>query len=155
MLTWEELRTGVYYTDGSWRDIYVLDTTREDWHQWMTCVNRNYPVRWGAVGYQDDQTMDAVDVPHIERLWDAGEVTLMTWCTVFLEQIEVKCHFFTPLEIEQDVDPSYIRSMADHERLMAYLVTISSALHKEVIVTAENEKSAVYIRVNGANIEYV
>lgn len=155
MLTWQELRTGVYAIDGSWRDIYVLDATREDWRHWMTCVNRHYPVRWGAVDYQEDQTMDAIDVAYIDSRWEAGEVTLMSWCTVFIEQVEVKCHFFTPEEFEQDVDPSQIRSTADHDRFMAYLVTISRALHKEVLVTAENNQAAVYIRVNGADIQFM
>ncbi|GAB2696105.1 hypothetical protein GCM10011495_26740 [Hymenobacter frigidus] len=45
--------------------------------------------------------------------------------------------------------------MADHDRLMAYLVTISRALHKEVLVTAENNQAAVYIRVNGADIQFM
>ena len=152
MPTWEELRAGVYELDGSWRDIYVLDTTREDWRHWMTCVNRHYPVRWGAVDYQEDQTMDAIDVAYIDSRWEAGEGTLTSWCTVFLDQVEVKCHFFTYLEIEQDIDPSQIQSVADHERLMAYLVTISCALHKEVIVTAENVPEGIYIRVNGTDI---
>jgi hypothetical protein len=155
MPTWEQLRTGVYEIDGTWRDIYVLDPSRENWRQWMRCVNQNYPVRWGVIGYQDDQTVDVIDVDHIDRLWDAGEISLNTWCTVFLEKVEVKCHFFSPLEIEQDVDPSQISSVADHERLMAYLITISRALQQEVIMTAENNQALVYIRVNGANIEYV
>ena len=45
--------------------------------------------------------------------------------------------------------------MADHDRLMAYLVTISRALRKEVLVTAENNQAAEYIRVNGANIQFM
>ena len=45
--------------------------------------------------------------------------------------------------------------MADHDRLMAYLVTISRALYKEVLVTAENSQAAVYIRVNGADIQFM
>ena len=31
MPTWEELRAEVYEIDVSWRDIYVLHATREDW----------------------------------------------------------------------------------------------------------------------------
>ena len=38
---------------------------------------------------------------------------------------------------------------------MAYLVTISCALHKEVLVTAENNQAAVYIRVNGVDIQFM
>ena len=30
-VSWEQLQQYVYEVDGSWRDIYVLDATREDW----------------------------------------------------------------------------------------------------------------------------
>jgi hypothetical protein len=53
MFTSKELRTGVYEIDGTWRDIYVLDTTQDDWRSWMTFVNQHYRVCWGAIDYQD------------------------------------------------------------------------------------------------------
>jgi hypothetical protein len=154
MPTWEELRTGVYEIDGSWRDVYVLDATREDWHHWMTYVNAHYPVIWGAEDHQDGQTLDAIDVAYIERRWDAGAEALTTWGSVFLEQVQLNCHFFTHSQIENDIDPSQLHSLEDHHRLMAYLVAISTALGKEVIVTAENIPEGVYIRVNGPNIHF-
>ena len=40
MPTWEELRAGVYEIDGSWRDIYVLHATREDW-PWLKVWSRS------------------------------------------------------------------------------------------------------------------
>jgi hypothetical protein len=29
-MDWSELKNGIYYWDGSWRDIYVFDTKIED-----------------------------------------------------------------------------------------------------------------------------
>ena len=149
MPTWEELRTGVYEIDGSWRDIYVLGATREDWRQWMT-----YPFRWAAEDHQDGQQLDAIDVAYIERRWDAGADALTTLGSVFLEQVQLNCHFFADTQIENDIDPSEIRSLEDHHRLMAYLVALSRALNKEVIVTAESCPECVCIRVNGPDIQF-
>lgn len=43
----------------------------------------------------------------------------------------------------------------DHERLISYLMGLSTALGKEVIVTEENVKEAVRIRVNGSVIQFL
>lgn len=154
MPTWEELRTGVYEVDGSWRDVYVLGATRADWRQWMTYVNAHYPVRWGAEDHQEGQPVDAIDMAYVERRWEAGAEALTTWGSVFLEHVQLNCHFFTDAQIENDMDPSQFQSLDDHHRLMAYLVAISTALGKEVIVTAENVPAGVYIRVNGPRIHF-
>ena len=155
MPTWDELRTGVYEIDGSWRDIYVLDATRDDWRQWMTYVTAHYPVRWTAEDHQQGKELDAIDVAYIERRWDAGADALTTLGSVFLEHVQLNCHFFTDTQIENDIDPSEIRSLEDHHRLMAYLVALSTDLGKEVIVTAESCPECVCIRVNGTGIRFM
>lgn len=30
-MNWTDLKNKIYYWDGSWRDIYVLQTNRDDW----------------------------------------------------------------------------------------------------------------------------
>ncbi|WP_375419284.1 hypothetical protein [uncultured Hymenobacter sp.] len=154
MMTWEELRTGVYEIDGSWRDIYVLNATRQDWHQWIKYVNLNYSVRWAALNHCNGETLDAIDADYIAAWWDESGGVANPWGIIYLDKVQLKCHFFTDNEIENDVDPSQIVSMEDHHRLMAYLVAISGALGKEVIVTAENVREGVYVRVNGSNISF-
>ncbi len=42
IMRWEDLKKKVYAGDGSWRDIYVHDTTRADWAQWIDYVNEHY-----------------------------------------------------------------------------------------------------------------
>jgi hypothetical protein len=41
-LSWENLKNKVYFLNGSLRDIYVRDTTKEDWQKWSDFVNANY-----------------------------------------------------------------------------------------------------------------
>jgi hypothetical protein len=154
MLTWEELRANLYEIDGSYRSIYVLGATREDWHQWMTYVNQHYPVRWSAEDHVDDQPFEAIDLAYIERRWDAGDHGIFTLGSVFLGPVKLNCHFWSDTEIEQDLDPSEFRSLEDHHRLLAYLVAISQTLRKEIIVTAEKYPKAIYLRVNGIDLQF-
>ena len=155
MPTGEELRAGVYEIDGSWRDIYVLHATREDWQHWIAHVNRHYQVRWEAEDHLDGRELDAIDAAYMERRWDAGFDALVQWANVFVGDIKLNCHFFVATQIDNDFDPAAIRSMEDHHRLMGYLVAISTALQKEVIVTAENVPEGIYIRVNGTDIHFM
>lgn len=43
-LSWEELQQHVYARNGSLPDIYVLDTTEDDWRRWAEWVNATYRV---------------------------------------------------------------------------------------------------------------
>ena len=155
MKLWEELRSGVYRIDGSYRDIYVLQTNRQDWSNWIAFVNAHYPVRWEAEGYNDGQPLEKIEADFIAQRWQLASERLTVLGSVFLEQVQVNCHFFVDSEIENDIDPKQILSLADHERLMSYLVGLSTALGKEVIVTEENAEEAVWIRVNGSVIQFV
>jgi hypothetical protein len=152
LMTWPELRQGVYEVDGSWRDLCVLDANREDWAKWIAYVNQHYPVKWAAEDYGDGETLTAIEAGYIDQRWQAG-----AWGSVFLEQVQLNCHFFQESEIENDIDPSEIVSMEDHERLMAYAVAISMTLGKEVVLTAESfhEDEGVSIRINGPNIQFI
>jgi hypothetical protein len=155
IMTWQELRNGVYEVDGSWRDLCVLDASREDWARWIAFVNQHYPVKWAAEDYQDGETLAAIEAEYIDQRWDAGAEALTTWGSVFLEKVQVNCHFFQDSEIENDIDPSEVVSMEDHDRLMTYAVAISTILGKEVVITAESFHEGVYIRINGANIQFI
>lgn len=130
MKTWQELRDGVYEIDGSWRDLCVLDATRGDWVKWMAYVNQHYPVSWGAEDYQAGETLAAIEADYINQRWDAGAEALTTWASVFLGQVQLNCHFFQDSEIENDIDPSKIKSIEDHQLLMDYAVAISTMLVK-------------------------
>lgn len=150
---WDTLKRSVYREDGSLRDVYVLGTTRQDWAHWIAFVNGRYPVRWEAEGHNDDAPVPAIDADFIARRWDAGRNQLTVSAHVFLGAVQANCHFFVETEIENDLDPREIRSADDHERVLAYLVDLSIALDREVILTEENSEEAVWFRVNGARIE--
>ena len=153
MKTWEELRRGIYHVDGSYRDVYVLNANREDWDKWIAFVNSHYPIRWEAEGLNDKNPSDTIGASFIVQRWDMGMEQLTVIARVFLKQVQVNCHFFIDTEIENDIDPKEVQSIEDHERILAYLIGISTTLGKEVILTEENTEEAVLIRVNGSSIQ--
>jgi len=146
---WNEIKDEVYYWDGSWRDIYVLGTTQDDWNKWIELVNQNYQVEF--YNGQTQQKEDRINRQVVFDYW-TGKTDLLNDATIKLGSIIIKCHFFTDQEIENDIDPREIDTIEDHQRLMSYLIDISKALNKMVILTAENEQETVYISVDGDNV---
>jgi hypothetical protein len=41
-MDWQQLKKEIYYCDESLRDIYVHNTTKDDWQIWADFVNENY-----------------------------------------------------------------------------------------------------------------
>ncbi|NVO86410.1 hypothetical protein [Hymenobacter terrestris] len=153
-MEWEQLKQTVYRRDGGLRDIYVRDASRADWAAWIALVNRDYPVQWTVEEYNDQAPACAIDANFIAHWWDDEERT-STSATIFLAHIHVQCYFFGDFELENDICPSEIQCLADHERLMQYLVAVSLTLGKEVVMTEEAIHDAqVFVRVNGRSIHY-
>lgn len=150
-MNWELLKSGVYYLDGSLRDIYVLNTTRSDWQLWADFVNTNYTV--SIQSYDDEEVKNKIGLVEVIAYWDAETYESVT-STVYVGNVLVNTHFFVEEEIENDVLPTEVESIEDHNRLMEYLKGVSKTLNKEVMLTAENLKEVVLIAVNGDTITY-
>jgi hypothetical protein len=43
-MNWPDLKSKIYYSDGSLRDIHVLQTNLSDWQKWVDYVNENYRI---------------------------------------------------------------------------------------------------------------
>jgi hypothetical protein len=142
---WKELQKRIYFEDGSWRDIYVLHTTTRDWEKWVDLVNKKYRVEfWDA---KTDLKTDKIDFAIVKEYWNSNGDREVISATVKLDSINVKCHFFDDSEIENDIDPIEFKSQEDHDKLIDYLNDISVSLDKEVIVTDENARNSVLLRV--------
>lgn len=147
---WTELKKHIYFEDGSWRDIYVLDTKIDDWEKWVDLVNNRYQVEfWDA---KTDVTTDKIDFTSVQEYWNSHGQREVVTAKINLDPITVKCHFFDDSEIENDIDPSEIKSQVDHDRLITYLNDISTLLDKEVLLTDENTTNSILIRVKGGQL---
>jgi hypothetical protein len=149
-MDWKNLRDQIYYLDGSWRDIYIHNTTKEDWQLWADFVKRKYKTSFYI--YETDDRPDKVDLAKIFDYW-AGVNDNGSTATVFVDKIRVNTHFFTEKEIENDIDPKAINSIDDHNKLVDYMKALSKLLNKQVILTPENQPEFILIFVDNDSIK--
>lgn len=150
-MNWRELKDKIYYWDGSWRDIYVLQTNRVDWKIWVDYVNKNYRIDWFKSKADKDENQ--IDFSVIEEFW-SGDEDLCSTARVLIDKIQINAHFFDDNEMENDIDPREFNSIDDHNKLIKYMSDISILLDKEIILTPENEHETVLLKVIKDNIEF-
>jgi hypothetical protein len=68
---WTKLKEQIYFEDGSWRDIYVLNTTARDWEKWVDLVNRKYQVEFWDV--KTNLRTDKIDFIIVKEYWDSSD----------------------------------------------------------------------------------
>lgn len=150
-MNWTDLKNKIYYWDCSWRDIYVLQTNRDDWKKWADYVNKNYRINW--FNGKADKDENQIDFGVIEDFW-SGNHDLCSTAKVFIDKIQINAHFFDDTEMENDIDPREFNSIDDHNKLVKYMTDISKLLDKEVILTPENEHETILFKVSNDKIEF-
>lgn len=150
-MNWTDLKNKIYYWDGSWRDIYVMQAKGDDWKKWADYVNNKYNIDWfnGKTNKDENQ----IDFEIIEEFW-SGKQDLCSTANVFIDNIQINAHFFDANEIENDIDPREFNTIEDHNKLVKYMTDISKLLDKAVILTPENEHETILITIDNDNIEF-
>lgn len=150
-MDWQSLKGKTFYWDGSWRDIYVPNTTKEDWRIWVDYVNENYKIDW--FNGKENANQNKIDFTVILEYWN-GNLDLCSTAKVFIDNIQINAHFFDDTEFENDIDPREFNSIQDHNKLTKYLTDLSRLFGKEVMLTPENEHETVLLKVSGDTINY-
>lgn len=148
-MDFQKLKDKIYYSDGSLRDIYVHNTTKEDWQIWADFVNKNYKTSFHI--YETEVKEDKVDLSRIFDYWNGLHDNCST-ASIYIDDIQVNAHFFDDIEIENDISPKEIKSIEEHKKLLNYMVGLSNALNKKVILTPENEPNVVLISVDNGKV---
>ena len=144
-MDFQKIKDKIYYSDGSLRDIYVHNTKKEDWQIWADFVNKNYKTSFHI--YETEVKEDKVDLSKIFDYWDGVHDNCST-ASIYIDDIEINAHFFDDQEIENDISPKEIKSIEEHNKLVDYMIRLSNALNKKVILTPENEPNVVLISVD-------
>ena len=150
-MNWKKIQDEIYFEDGSWRDIYVLETNRNHWQKWIKLINENYLVEF--FNGQTQKLENKINEEIVFNFWD-GKTELFNGATIKLNSVDIKCHFFTESEIENDLDPAQIDSIENHKDLLEYLIAVSSSVQKEVILTSENCPENKLIIVENKEIRF-
>lgn len=150
-MNWTELKDKIYFWDGSWRDIYVLNADKSDWKKWVDYVNQNYQIDWFNGKTERDE--NKIDFNVIEEFWE-GNQELCSTAKVFVNKIQINAHFFANSEIENDIDPREFNSIEDHNTLIKYMTDLSILLDKAVILTPENCHEITLIKVLKSDVVF-
>lgn len=146
MKTWNEIKSELV-SDGSLRDIYILDTNIDDWNSFIQGVKQtkfNHDFFYGEIKEELPKSFQS-----IKSLQENNSTIL----TIFLEAgIQVKCHFFIDEEIEMDIDPREISNESAFNVLLSFLHWLAEYLKKTVYLTYENEPNQVILNVIPQNV---
>ncbi len=140
-MEWDDCRDA-FHADGSLRDIYVLNTTTEDWRRLFDAF-----LQYERTLYCDGDPTTMIEDP----------ATIFEGCSehhyllkVLVRGVALHCHFFTIEEIEIDVDPKEINSQRDLDAVLDAMGSIGRALARPVILTEETTQNIVWIAFDPA-----
>ena len=143
-MKWEEIQTAFDW-DGSWRDLYVLDASRDDWHRILDALRSSgYAVRF----WRDH---DAGPVPESVDGLFAGESEQGSLLSIVAGGVTVNAHFFQDDEVEFDIDPREVSTAERGEAVLALMRLIGRACDRPVRLTPENMSELVLIEYDPAS----
>ena len=148
-MDWEKLNKTVYYEDGSLRDVYIYDTTINDWKKWIEYTNKNFSVTF--LNMSNEATSDKIDFNEVVKYW-RGENEDGVSASININGVNLKCYFNMENEIEMDFSPKEIRNIIDHNNLVEYLKACSTILEKPVVATAEMAEDEILFTIDNGDI---
>jgi hypothetical protein len=129
-----------FEADGSLRDIYVLDTTLDDWSKVLAFVAaKPFDASLTCEGHQ-------VELPwEPRRLFPTIERALRHLLSLRVGDVELCCHFFIEEEIEFDFWPN---GMTEDKlgALLSFMCDLGALTGKTVILTPENYQARPIFR---------
>lgn len=144
------MKEKIYFQDGSLRDIFVLNVTKKDWDTWAKFVNKNYKVEF--INYSTHVAETQINLKTISGYLN-NVYCPEYFAKIFVGNILVQVYFFYSEEFENDINPTEIKSLEDHNNLMIYLKSVSKVLNKELILTTEEiQNRKALIRINGDEV---
>jgi hypothetical protein len=129
-----------FEADGSLRDIYVLETSLDDWQKVVDALRG----RWPSPVFTLDG--EPATLPRrVEAIFDAPreQAALLS---LAVGEARAACHFFVEDRIEFDIDPRQIAGPAQVEAVAEFMALLGRATGKTVVLTLENAPEAVILR---------
>jgi hypothetical protein len=137
---WKDI-SWIFKSDETLRDIYIQDTSLNDWGKLIDLLNAEYKLKWFSENKIDKNKV-------YKYLQDeTGEVENST-VSIQIENIKINCHFFLIEQIEFDIAPNQIKNKLDVEKILFFMTKISSTLKKQITLTGENDANFPLIKIN-------
>jgi hypothetical protein len=116
--------------DGSLLDIYIHDTTLNDWQNFIDLIREGAHEFSFSTGHNPSSLPD-----NVQEVFDHEETSLLS---ISIVGMIINCHFFTIEEIELDIDPREVVSEENFRDLTSFISSLGQALAKQVMITPEN-----------------
>ncbi|CAN5518693.1 hypothetical protein BH18ACI3_BH18ACI3_03320 [soil metagenome] len=149
-MKWEDYRVEFEF-DGSWRDIYVLNTTISHWQLLIDFLRSDI--------YEYSCTIDGekAELPSFAKEIFGADFEFKPLLHLTVGSAILNCHFFTDEEIEFDLDPREIQSERQAEQIFVFMRQIGELLDKEVILTPENLQDVPIFKFLSSNeqVQYI
>lgn len=131
MVDWDKCRADFEW-DGSWRDIYVHGTCLSDWDQLLGALpSWQCEIEFTGNG-------QSVSLPASSEAIFAQRAEHALLLRVNAAGILLNAHFYSPDEIEFDLDPREVQTARDMEALTTFMARLGDLLRKRVTLTPEN-----------------
>ncbi|WP_130731807.1 hypothetical protein [Komagataeibacter xylinus] len=127
--------------DGTLRDIYIAPTTMADWQRVLARL-RQEPA---LLEYRLDGTPTPLPATVSDMFAAAKSHAVTLAC--HKGKVVHACHFFSPGQIEFDLDPRNVQSGHDLLDLRHFMTTLARACGRTVLLTHENAPEQVIARV--------
>ncbi len=147
-MLWDEVR-GEFDFD-SWRDIYLSDCDMAAWQRMLDGLRTaNYGMEYFRCGQAAELPTDAA-----QAFPQPGRCDCLL--SVRFSGVLANCHFFTPDEIEFDIDPREVKGQDQLDALLGFIRCLAESVGKDAMMTPENCPEIVIFRVRPgqARVEY-
>lgn len=131
----------IFKPDGTLRDIYVQNTSLDDWGKLIDLLNADYDLNY----FSENKINKSEVYNYLED--ESGEVEMKT-VSIQSENIKINCHFFLIEQIEFDIDPNEIKSALEFDKILSFMTNISISLKKQITLTGENEINFPLVKIN-------
>lgn len=148
-LAWEACSDDFCY-DGSFRDIYITQTTIADWRL-LYAMLCNDPTATFEVNGEGVRQPLLANVDEVFRLRDGGTSTLLLLC---VDTVCLGIHFFCVEEFECNFLPHEGFSNREFQSVLRFVQTIGDCTGKPVAITPENFSSQPFITYDPATTEF-
>ena len=130
-LDWQQYKAE-FLSDGSWRDIYVLDADVTIWQRLLDFL-RSSNIQHHFGGEDKPEYLNDLGTYFKER-GQHGSLIL----SIDIYGVILNCHFFIESEIEFDLDPKEITDESKAVAVFEFMEMVSEALTLPIRMTPEN-----------------
>ena len=127
--TWNDIKH-IFVYDGDFNDIWVPDTSWDDWVKAIDFLNQSYSISFGETM---DKMTSQIDKKYISNVFADPNLGL-PFCHIQIDYIYITMYFHEVDNISFDLNPQHINGLKDFYTIKNFMLDIAKLLQKKVIM---------------------